>query len=560
VTVPREIFDFVTHDTAWCLCMGVSICEPLCLELYTTEALITAEREADRLLSRQAVERLRTKIVERKLLGTQSSEALQRLDAFLGRFRNERDPLRSTLRRQLDRMPGNSQRASWVWSTQGQKLIEDLLESYEDDKTFVRGALRAILLPAHSRKGEREFHHVVSLPIALSVADFVDSRFQPTAKTCLRRGICLRIEIEYETSSTTTQLGLNFEGPASEDLRHVAKAAFDLAVQEQDEPEGRLIVRTPAAFDYVPLQGDSAGLALYHGFQYALAGHEYPLGMLVTGAIDGSSARVQPVNGIEEKAEAARDAGISQVFYPSADRLEGPSPTVESVGVMPINDRLPQEFTRAAERQRTPKHVRVASRTKIVLFLGLCGAWLALLPFWNLLYVSPDAVDFWFKSNVSSETLAMILRLGIGVAIQLLLLAAPFLLLAFVFILLARVLECATNWIKYGRWEPGLSPADANASAMRARQYTIGQRVVRMCFKFFLVWCFWFLGMAWLILMGKLTKSVPNPPHGQGLLRWIAQIGMVVGGLGLILGVPAIFFVVYRRFRKFVVRLLPYLK
>ena len=560
--IPHELFAHLDRDTPFCLCMGLYLCEPLCLELYTTEALLLAEQEADRLLSAAAVSRLRAMIVRRHLLAPRTPALLERLDSFLARFYPEGDPLRVSVRRVRASVRDRRPRPSEVWTGSGQKFLRRLVGEYETTDAITRKALLGLLLPG-KLNDQRRWHEacVCSIPIAVSVREFVESRFSEAVRGHLRRGLCLRLEVEMDRELEPKDLRLGFEGAGpSEDVRRSAEVALDLLREESEDFTGRLVVRLPEVMNYISVEGLSIGLALYRAFRYAARSRECPPDVVVTGAIDPDSRRVMPIAGIEEKARAAAEEGAYRFFFPALGSGGTPPPKVEGVRLVGLNRRDPRGFLREVSRKAAPRHVRVAEGLKVALFFALAGASAPVLQAWSGFHIRGDAMREWIKGWAGSEALAEILYVGFGLPVQLLVLINPFLLFLLIYLALARQIECLVNWVNDRRWKPGLSPAGALSESLGARRFTGRERAFRTLFYFTCYWFFWFVGAGAFTFFYRVAQRVPRLPEGAGVGRVLLQIAVSVILIAALMAVPVFTIGAYRRVVKTLGRRFPVLK
>ena len=531
-----RVLAVVERPTPHCLCLGLSVCETLCLQLYTTDALLIAEREVDTMRPQEAASRLRAEIVRRYLLAPRSDEALTRLDQFLSRFYPERDRLREAVRRAI----GRPAAPSAIWSSEGQKFVRELAAVYADDSGFVREALKGLQL----EQGE----HVASVPIVVSVRHLI-APFHTSVRERLRAGLCLRFRVEYDPDVTAEPL------VCSEQLRAAAATALRFAAKDEGAPPGRVIVEAPAVARHVPIEGGSLALPLYRAFRYLFASQEPPADIALTGAID-EAGRVTPVGGLDEKSRAAVDAGIGCLFYP-APEASGKSDGGVAVA---IEERAAAAFLREVEKSATPRHVRIANWLKVGLFIGLFVAWVATIRIWNVFYIPPASVQSAFKELVPWQLVGEAPFIGIGVPLQLLLLLQPFLILLLVYLIMARQLECWVNWRRRGRWEPGLQPGERDAAVVAAHRRSAHELAIRRAFRFTLGWFCWSVGLTGTMLCFGLAKTISDLRVGTGLLGWVARIAMALGWLALVFAVPASVLWLYRRVRALAEARFPSLK
>lgn len=526
MNVPEQLFAALERPTSHCLCLGLSVCEPLCLELYTTEALLVAEREIDRMRASDGAALLRAEIVRRHLLALRTMETLDRLDGFLSRFYGEADALRSALRGAR----GRPSAPSAIWSSEGQKFVRELAAAYVDDQGFLREALRGLRLD--NAKG------VVSVPLVVSVRDLVQ-QFQLAVRDHLRPGLCLWLRVEYDEEGAGERL------LCPEQLRAVAATALRLAAQAEGEPPGRMVIDTPPVARLLPIEGGSFALPLYRAFRYLFASQELPADIALTGALD-EAGRVMPVAGVEEKTRAALEGGIHRLFHPGTDAAAGSDANV----AVRIEERTPAAFLREIEKSETPPHVRIANWLKLGLWLGLSAAWVASIRIWSVFYVSPEAVQSAFKELAPWQLIGEALYVGIGVPLQALLLFEPLLILILACWIASRYVECFVNWRKYDRWEPGLQPGNRDPAILSVQRRAAHELAVRRAFRFTLGWVCWSLGLTGTMFFYGFSKAMSGPPVGAGLLRWLVQIAMALGWLVLVLAVPAATLLLYRRVRS----------
>lgn len=446
MTVPEELFRFLDAPTSHRFCLALYLCEPLCLELYTTEALRLAEREADRMLSVRAAERLRAEIARRDLL-----------------------------------FPGG--RGSDVWTERGQARLRALHESAEG---VIRRAAEGLLLPP------REGVTTTVIPILVSARELIETRFAPAARSCLRPGLCLLVRAEREREGAP---GVLFEGVApTDDMMRSARTALDLLDDGQRESLGRVVVRLPAVAAFLPIHGGSATLAFAEGFGRLAAGDRCPSGVALTGSVDPVSGRVAAVDGIDEKIAAARATAFHTVCYPSAGEISDDD-GLRRVG---IPDRDPRRFLREARRRATPWHERLAFALKAALFLGMCVGATPLVPLYETLRGAADGVGPWCDAAFAPGIPRDIAFAGAGIPIALILAFGPIVVFLQIFLLLARQVDCAIGWIRRHRWESDIVPAVQPEA-----------RIAKGVFVFLFIWGAWIVVVAATVPLLALPEILP---------------------------------------------------
>lgn len=99
----------------------------------------------------------------------------------------------------------------------------------------------------------------------------------------------------------------------------------------------------------IPVDGPSAGTAMFLAVYSAFTQRAVPHDIALTGEI-GLRGQILPVGGVEEKLEAAGEAGVTRVFIPKENRkavYEGRKPEVVAVGE--ITELLEQVFLRESQ-------------------------------------------------------------------------------------------------------------------------------------------------------------------------------------------------------------------
>jgi hypothetical protein len=560
--IPDDLFRHVSTGSPFSLCLGLVICEPLCLELYTLDALLAAEREADLHLSAAGARRLRAEILRRLLLAPRTAEAMERLDGFLaGKGVTESDPLRGMARSEVRALRGRGARANPVWTGPGQKALRDLWGRCRAGDGFQGEAVERLLVPRRrSDIGAEEGHpDAVMIPLLVSARDLVETRFPEAVRGCLRRGLCLRVVVENDASAGPATEGPVFHGPQpSEDLRRSIGRAWDLFCRDAD-PEGRPVIRLPEVLGYLPVEGGSAALAFYCGFGRLARAPGEPVASAVTGALDAGSGRVMAVAGLEEKAAAAQEDGIHRVFHPldgegGDSNPAGPRPVGATGGddlLVGIAGADPAGFAREAARRSAPWHVRLGTVLKIAIFAGLCVGAARLEGVFGACRAATDAARPAVESAVGGEFLRGVAGAGVGLPLALLLALGPYIAFLAVFWALSAQAECLVNWLRYRRWEPGLAAGGVLGGSAGARAFALTDRVKRTAFWLAFAWACWMgLVASWQVaraLTSAIPASITDVPPA---VRWLAVIAMLAGGLAFLSGYARLAARIRRRFER----------
>lgn len=497
MTVPEELFQFLDAPTPHRLCLGIYLCEPLCLELFTTEALLLAEREADRLLSSRSAERLRIEIARRDLL-------------FSRGRRND------------------------VWSERGQGYLRDLCG---DRQGILGKAAEGLLLPPKDGPAS------AVIPILVSARELIETRFAPGARTSLRPGLCLLVRAERESIGEGSVL---FEGVApTEDIARSARKAIEILDEEKRGALGRVVVRLPEVMALLPVEGGSATLAFAEGFARLADGGRLPSGMALTGSVDPVSGRVAVVTGIEEKIRAANESAFHTVCYPfGGDAIE--CRDNGDIRMIAIPHRDPDRFLREVRRRRSPWHARLGMILKATLFLAMCAATTPFAPMYDAIKSAAGMTGPWCDARIGDGIPRDIIHNGVGIPLSLMLVIGPFLLFLLLFLLFARQIDCLVHWARHRRWEPDIAPVGLPR--------TMGERIAKTLFLFFFLWTGWIAVVASGVLFLALKDILPVLSEETGffhrLLGMAISVGMIVAFFALLVVPVKGFGRVYNRLKR----------
>ncbi|OHB76269.1 MAG: hypothetical protein A2Z34_05650 [Planctomycetes bacterium RBG_16_59_8] len=472
MTVPDELFRVLDAPTPHRFCLGLYLCEPLCLELFTTEALLLAGREVDRLLSPRTAERLRVEIARRGLLFSRG-------------------------------------RRSDIWSERGQRHLREI---YESEQGVLRKAAEGLLLPP----GEESTATVI--PILVSVVELIETRFAPETRSFLRPGLCLRIRADRERGGGD---GVLFERIApTDDIARAARKALDLLDEDRRASLGRVVVHLPEVMAFLPVHGGSATLAFAEGFARLADGLRLPSGMALTGSVDPVSGRVAVVAGIEEKIRAATESAFHAVCHPSAgDGVEcRDNGDIRAIG---IPDRDPVRFLHEARRHAAPWQERWGKALKAALFLGMCAGATTLAPLYDALNSAANAVGPWCDAHIGPGIPHDIAYAGAGIPLAILMTVGPLLLFLLLFLIAARQIDCLVNWSRRRRWGPDAPPVGPPR--------TTGERVAKTFFLFFFFWACWIILVAAAVPILALKEILPSAPEEAGFFhRLLMTVSLLV--------------------------------
>jgi hypothetical protein len=558
--VPPELFEYVDRATPHCLCMGVYLCEPLCRELYTSEALLSAESEADQILSADVARRLRAEIVKRHLLVLRTPSSLKRLDEFVARFYPDaKDPFRATIRREINTLHEGKPRESPIWTKTGQEYINHLIEQRPDDKEFLSDALQELRLPRPPKRNEIYIYQNEdtvsgSLPLLVSTREFVDRYFKQEVRNCLRRGLCIRVLIEISgpaKASADEPICINSE--LMESTLQSIHQAWDL-FKLSYEPEKRLVLRMPNILHYLPLEGRSTDLAFYWAFCHLGRGLSLPPAIGITGSTAPETQQVLPVLGVEEKAIAASECGIHRLCYPLPDSQLERSGIINDPRLFGIDEREPLKFILKAQRGSFPWHTWLARSLDVALIAVLLATWIYLWNWFSIFQDASEGIKPWFSQRIGSGYFFTLTYWAIGVPFRILLWSWPLIVFALVYNTLHPYTECAANYMNFHRWEPGLAPAGIIGDDTSVYKLSRKERITRLAVLSILYWFAWIIGIGAFIPIYQLLESAPKLPDDIGIVTKIIQITFILGCVVLLFGVPTLIYrsakMVYRRLSR----------
>lgn len=536
MSVPPILFDYLDRNTPHVLCMGVALCEPLCLALFTTEALLAAEQEAERELGPDALVRLRAQIVRRHLTAPWSEDSKRRLDVFLARFVPEANPLRRLIRQRTSRrmLP------SGVFSPSGQRALHRFLEEAADDAPFLRAALESLVLRV--AESDTEAKPIASVPIAFSVRGFVESAFKEGVRPALRRGVCLRLEVEHLAEDDDARLHLDFQGSTpSADVRASADAALRLVQEDDESVSGRIVLRLPEIASLLPIEGASLGLPLYWAISCAARDRECPPGTVLTGALDPATRRVFPVKGLPEKRQAAEEDGADSFVCPADEEQSLAHEPSDAIRTRIVEGDVARKYLRVADRAAAPAHRWLSGTVELVVLAGLVGVAAPFAHLWNLFIVS-DSLDPWISTWTRPGLSHDLAIYALGLPLGILFAIEPLLIFAWVFGEVLPQAQGFVNWKLRGRWERGFNPSGIGDEDEVRRTRTAKQRIGRTVFKLGHGWAFYALAVLVIVSLVHLNRTIlgaMGATHPK--LNGLVTLTLVAAGFGAVMLVATSF-------------------
>ncbi|MCC6740110.1 MAG: hypothetical protein IT452_13770 [Planctomycetia bacterium] len=462
--LPEQLFQVLERDTPFCLCLGLHVCEAACLELFTTPALVSALREADRLLTPAAVERLKTQVLRRALLAPCDVPPLGE------EFERLLVPVRH--------LP----RGSRLWSEAAQRELARIRETEGNRGTLLDRALGGLLLPPKEVELGQPIRTV--LPLVFSVQALVESAIPSPARSAMRRGLCVPVEVESRVDEEGRELDLEFEGASpSMDLLSAAKDALRELKRQRFAPTGRLILRLPPVMELIPVEGASLGLAFHAAFDAVLQGRLWDPAVAVSGKL--FLDRVEEVGGVSEKRAAARDAGCNLLVYVARreeepERNECPGARAVAIPPGPV-----VQVVRAVAKVIDPSSSVLSGVAQATILTGILAALWPLRHVANRL-LTTDGMQDWTAQWAPQGWLQDAASLAIGLPLTAMFAIEPLLVIALAWWIIApRAMNTlARLQILKGRISMGAEEAPVDFRP----DLTCGRRIFRRAFRFFHGW------------------------------------------------------------------------